>query len=432
MQAALCAQIAGACGYVWNHMLADCQGRHRMWKAYRIGPKPFVSVFTLSQRFTELRHDPAQSWLKALPCAAARYTLKYLADAYTRSFTIADADQPYFKSKHRTTPGFTLPDNGRMNGTRLYIPKVGWVRLAGNQGRYGVCPAKEVRLLKERDERHPQWYAHVFHEVPADRNPPPTAAGALGLNRNVGQATDSDGRVYTVPDTADLEANIKRKADKARERSRQNGQPLSHRARCICGQLSKLRRKQERKRAAAAYQHSRTLAHTAHTVVVEDLDIKAVTRSAKGTVEAPSRNVKQKAGLNREILKSNWGLLEHQMAYKAGELVKVDPAYTSQACAVRQHVDRKNRKAQAVCECTACGHTANADHNAAINILARGLPLVRPACRVGASARRGAFPSRTPTTREPGRRGLMARPPYRGPTPRYKHPKFAKMCIPGE
>jgi len=409
MQAALCAQIAGACRYVWNHMLADCQGRYRMWKAYRIGPRPSVSFFTLGKRFTALRHDPDHAWLKALPFHAVRYTLKYLADAYTRAFDSTDAGLPHFKSRHRTTPGFTLPDNVRLDGTRLYIPKVGWVRLAGNQGRYLGCPAKQVRLLKEGDARHPRWYAHVFHEVPADRLPPPAATGALGVDRNVGQATDSDGRVYAVPDTANLEANIKRKqrkADKARERSRRNGQPLSHRGRRICGQLSKLRRKQKRKRQSAAHRHSRRMADTAHTVVVEDLDTKAMTQSAKGTVEAPGRNVKQKAGLNREILKSNWGLLERQLAYKAGELVQVDPAYTSQTCAVCQHVDKANRKTQALFQCTACGHTANADHNAARNILARGLTLVRPARGVGASARRGAFPSGTPTTREPGRPGI--------------------------
>ena len=93
------------------------------------------------------------------------------------------------------------------------------------------------------------------------------------------------------------------------------------------------------------------------------------------------------------------------MAYKAGALVKVDPAYTSQTCAVCQHVDKANRKTQAVFKCTACGHTANGDHNAAINILAKGVPLARLARGVGASARRGAFPSGTPTTREPDRPG---------------------------
>ena len=238
----------------------------------------------------------------------------------------------------------------------------------------------------------------------------------------MGQATDSDGRVYALPDTLNLDANIKRKqrkADKARERSRRNGQPLSNRGRCICGQLTRLQRKRRRQRENAGHQHSRKLADTAHTVVVEDLNTKAMTLSAKGMVEEPGRNVRQKVGLNREILKSNWGRLERNLAYKAGALVKVDPAYTSQTCAVCQHVDRENRKTQAVFQCTACGHTANADHNAAINILARGVPLTRPARGVGASARRGVFPLGTPTTREPCRRRIppSARAGPEGPVP---------------
>ena len=165
-----------------------------MWKDYQIGPKPSVSFLTLGQRFTVLRHDPALAWLQAYPAAVVRYALKYLADAYMRSFDSAEAGLPHFKSRHRTTPGFTIPDNVRMDGTRLYIPKVGWVRLAGNQGRYLGCRPKQVRILKEGDERHTQWYAHVFHEVPTDRMPPPALTGALGLDRN--------GRVYAVSDTS--------------------------------------------------------------------------------------------------------------------------------------------------------------------------------------------------------------------------------------
>ncbi|MCY4522924.1 MAG: transposase, partial [Caldilineaceae bacterium] len=83
-------------------------------------------------------------------------------------------------------------------------------------------------------------------------------------------------------------------------------------------------------------------------------------------------------------------------------VVKVDPAYTSQTCAVCGHVGQANRKTQATFKCTACGHTANADRNAAINILDRGRPLIRQARGEGASARRGAFGIKpTPMIREP-------------------------------
>ena len=60
------------------------------------------------------------------------------------------------------------------------------------------------------------------------------------------------------------------------------------------------------------------------------------------------------------------------LSYKAGKLVKVDPRYTSQTCSTCGTQDKISRKSQAVFECTNCGFHANADINAAINILMRG------------------------------------------------------------
>jgi transposase len=102
------AGMAGACRYVWNYLLADCERRYALWKAYKIGPKPSVSFFTLGQRFTVLRNDPEHAWLKAYPAAVVHYTLKYLADAYKRFLTDpVNEGNPRFKARYFTTPGFT-------------------------------------------------------------------------------------------------------------------------------------------------------------------------------------------------------------------------------------------------------------------------------------------------------------------------------------
>ena len=382
--------------------------------------------------------DQDLSWLRDLPSAPVRHVLKYLDAAYRRfhkAHAAAKAEGRFLprrqsdgKPQHfprrkgrqgRKADGFTIPDKVRMDGHRLHIPRMGWVRLArGSNHPYRGCAPKTVRLLKEGTDRHPKWYATVAYAVPVAQLQLPADGGELGVDRNVGQATDSDGEVYAQPDTSKLDANIKRKqrqAAKARERSRLSGQPLSNRARRVNGQLRKLHRRKKRRRENAAHQHSRKMADTAHAVVVEDLNVQAMTQSAKGTVEQPGTNVKAKSGLNREILASGWGRLERNLEYKAGLVVKVDPAYTSQTCAQCGHVGKENRKTQATFNCMACGHTANADRNAAVNILDRGLPLIRQARGTGASARRGAFGiGPTPTTREPGRRGPS--PPARSGT----------------
>ena len=176
-QAALCARIAGACRLVWNLLLADCERRYRLARAYgkwtdfppEHRPDLSTSFFTLGQRFTDLRSRPDAawvrsflrspwgrryadldlSWLRDLPYAPVRYTLKYLADTYTRfhaAWDVAAAQGktlgvrksdgkpkgfPKYKQKFDKDDGFTIPDSVRMDGDRLHIPKVGWVRLEG-------------------------------------------------------------------------------------------------------------------------------------------------------------------------------------------------------------------------------------------------------------------------------------------------------------
>ncbi len=420
--------IAGACRHVWNHMLADCEWRYARWKEMHVpalnwpevregkttwakairrkmGPGPSTSFFTLGQRFTELRNDPNHAWLKDYPYKVVRYSLKYLADAYARyKADPVNEGKPRFKGRHFTVPAFTIPEAVRMDGDRLYVPKVGWLRLAGSNP-YADCRPLTVRVRMEGTEQHPKWYAYVCYEVPAEQVKQPAPDGALGLDRNVGQATDSEGTVYAMPDTDKLDAQIARKQ---RELSRKQGwgpkdrRPKSNRGRRVNGQLNKLQRTRARKRDDATHQASRKLADAAHTVVVEDLNTKGMTKSARGTVEAPGKQVKQKSGLNRSILASGWGSWERKLAYKAGDLRKVNPAYTSQTCSRCGHVDKSNRPSQVVFACGACGFRANADHNAAVNILVRaGLPCVPVSARgTGASVRRGAIPLGTPMTRE--------------------------------
>ncbi|HYO19216.1 MAG TPA: transposase, partial [Dermatophilaceae bacterium] len=116
---------------------------------------------------------------------------------------------------------------------------------------------------------------------------------------------------------------------------------------------------------------STDLARRFDVIRVENLNVKGMTRSARATIEKPGRNVAQKAGLNRGILKSGWGLLVTRLEQKApGRVEKVKAAYTSQTCNACKHIRAQSRKSQAIFVCVACGHRANADVNAARNIAA--------------------------------------------------------------
>ena len=111
-------------------------------------------------------------------------------------------------------------------------------------------------------------------------------------------------------------------------------------------------------------------------IVVEDLKVANMSKSAKGTIENKGKNVKAKSGLNKSILDQGWSMLvkilEYKQQWRGGLLVKVDPRYTSQTCSSCGHVAKENRQTQSKFECVECGFSENADINASRNILAAG------------------------------------------------------------
>ena len=118
-------------------------------------------------------------------------------------------------------------------------------------------------------------------------------------------------------------------------------------------------------------------------VALEDLDVQAMTKrpKPKPDPDKPGRylhnGAKAKAGLDRSILSNNWSRLmtrlQDKMDANGGNLVIVPAAYTSQTCHKCGHVASENRDSQAVFHCVECGYRANADVNAAKNILSRAL-----------------------------------------------------------
>ena len=139
--------------------------------------------------------------------------------------------------------------------------------------------------------------------------------------------------------------------------------------------VAALAARQARTRRDWHHKATKTIAGRFGTVVLEKLNTKGMTASAKGTVENPGRMVGQKAGLNRSILNQGWVAFETILAYKlkdcGGYLFKVDPRDTSQTCSACGVVDRQSRESQAHFACSHCGHRTNADVNAALNILKR-------------------------------------------------------------
>jgi putative transposase len=291
----------------------------------------------------------------------------------------APPGQPGFR-KRGLGEGFRIVAMGpqdvrRLNRrwARVLIPKLGWVRFRLSRP---VPDAKSYRVTRDRAGR---WHV-AFAAVPAPI-PGPSTGEVVGIDRGVTVTLAlSDGHTYQAPAGRDVKRRQRRLA-RARRGSNRRAKAKARLARLHARNADTLRDWAEKA--------STEIARGYDLIRIEDLDVRSMTRSARGTAAQPGRNVGQKAGLNRVILRSGWGILATRLEQKArGRVEKVDPAHTSQRCSRCGTVDREARESQAAFRCRACGYRANADLNAARNIAA-------------GHAVRGGLALAEPTNREP-------------------------------
>jgi putative transposase len=140
------------------------------------------------------------------------------------------------------------------------------------------------------------------------------------------------------------------------------------------GRLARAREREANARRDWLHKVSGTIVRRFDRIALEKLKLQSMTRSAKGTPEAPGVNVRTKAGLNRELLDAGFGvlatLIREKAAWAARAVVEVDARYSSQTCAACGHVCKENREGS-LFTCVRCGHVADADVNAAQVILLR-------------------------------------------------------------
>ena len=196
----------------------------------------------------------------------------------------------------------------------------------------------------------------------------PATGRSPGIDRGVAVgAALSTGELLRVPGLTAQERQRLLRLERKRARAKRG----SNRRERVRLAIARLKARETDRRKDWAEKASTDIARRFDVIRVEDLQIRNMTRSARGTRENPGRNVRQKTGLNRGILRSGWGLLVRRLEEKApGRVEKIKPAFTSQRCSACGQVHEKSRKSQAVFQCTACGYACNADVNAARNIAA--------------------------------------------------------------
>jgi putative transposase len=317
------------------------------------------------------------------------------------------AGKPGFRSKHGAQ-GFVIRDTRARRVSRcwgeVYVPKCGYVRFRWSRDLPGKLGMARVTL-----DRSGRWHVSFPAPQPAlDRQP---AGTAVGIDRGVRTAlVTSDGRHYRAPRISDRRAArylaLQRRMARQRKGSRKREKTRRSMARITAHVTDRRRDWAEKTSTRVVREHD--------VIVFEKLRTKDMVRRPRPRPDPgqpgaflPNR-ARAKAGLNRGILASCWGLLagrcEQKAAASGAAVIYVDPRFTSQQCRVCGHTAADNRDSQAVFRCVQCGHADHADANAACNILARGLalpPVPAHAPGHGASARvRRRIPGAAGTARE--------------------------------
>ncbi|GAV19872.1 putative transposase [Mariprofundus micogutta] len=273
---------------------------------------------------------------------------------------------PQFKRKG-LGDSFRFPQSVRIEGDRVFLPKVGIVRFRESRSIKGLIRSATV------SRRGKHWFVSILTAIEVDE-PVHESSTATGIDRGVvNLATLSDGSVFEG--SKPLKRLSKKLAREQRRLARKT--KFSNNWKKQRERITRLYIKIADARNDAIHKATTIISKNHAVTVLEDLRTKNMTASAKGSVDEPGTSVRQKAGLNRSILDMGWFEFGQQLGYKqqwrGGQVILINPRNTSRKCSTCEFTDKGNRITQEQFSCTACGHAENADLNAAKNILAAGL-----------------------------------------------------------
>lgn len=348
--------FAGHCRFVWNKALA-------LQLARLESRLPLLSYQDLAGLLRLWKQSEEYGFLREAPAQALQQVLRDLDRALWDGLKKAKG-MPRFRKKGKQD-SFRYPQGFKLNGGRIFLPKVGWVSF--RQSREVLGEPKNATV----SQRGQYWFVSIQTEqnIP---EPAISSTSVVGIDLGVNRfATLSDGTVY-----APLHSFRRMEEKLARAQRRLSRQrKFSRNWRKQKERITRLHLRIADARQDYLHKVSTEISKNHAIVVLEDLRVRNMSASAKGTMNAPGRNVSQKSGLNKAILDQGWYEFRRQLAYKlawaGGVLELVPPHHTSQTCPACRLVVPGNRRSQAVFRCEVCGYENHADLVGAINILRR-------------------------------------------------------------
>ena len=353
-------QFSGCTRFVWNKMLAMNLYRLEHKQALLWYPEMafWLTLWKASDEYAFLRDCHSQ---------VLQQSMRNLDRAFKDAFDQAQPNKlmPRFK-RRGGKDSFRYPQGFKVVGERVYLPKIGTLRFRKSREIEGKV--KNITVSRQMDG----WYVamQTEQEVPTPVHP---SSGMVGIDLGVAIfAQLSNGTAYKPLHSF---RRIEQKLARA-QRKLSCKVKFSNNWRKQQERITRIHQKITRFRHDYLHKISHEISKNQAVIVVEDLKVSNMSRSARGDADHPGSHVRAKSGLNKAVLDQGWSefrrQLEYKQAWRGGLVIAVPPHYTSQQCPQCRYTTRDNRRSQAVFKCVACGYAKNADMVAASNILAAG------------------------------------------------------------
>jgi putative transposase len=358
----------GACRFVFNCGLIHRSVNYQQWKKS-------VSYFDQQNALPEAKKDPELNWLKEVPSQSLQMALRNL-DTGFKNFFQGTGKYPRAKKKG-IHDSIAFPQGNLLRiqkiskkTSKITLPKLGEVKFIQHRKFIGKVKSATISYSNGNG-----WQISLLVEEAEVETTTP-AITTVGIDLGVAKtiATSGENKDHNLPldqiKRIEKRIAVLQKRQAKTEKFSKRWKQLSLNRAQLYSRITRIRKDFLHK---ASYEFSKN-----HGVIVmEDLRVKMMSKSVSGTKEEPGKNVAQKRGLNRAILRQGWGNFRMMMEYKTqwygSRLILVSPKNTSRRCCQCGYTHEDNRQTQADFCCQKCGHHENADKNAANNIRRLGL-----------------------------------------------------------
>jgi putative transposase len=368
----------GCCRFIHNYYLAFKLEDYSRYKKYlKKGKDP--KLFKWKKLPTESSLKDEYIWLKEVDSTSLQQSRVDLETAFKNYHKYGKGKPKFHKKGRKDSFRVIQMNNGtniRIEDNKIKIGKLGFTKFKSGELQEGKI--KNITVSYEANS----WYASILYEIPSEiyYKPKNFKYKAIGIDLGVTKpltivtANDKYGVMGKEVSQKLKQKEIRRKRYQRSLARKVKGSNNFKKAKI---KVQKAFQKEKNIRKEFVETTSYKLASNSELIIFEDLKIRNMTKSAKGTLEEPGTNVKAKSGLNREMLRLGLGNLiqrTQDKSFRFGSQVRfVNPRYTSQTCSDCGAINKESRKSQSRFECIDCGFLANADKNAAKNILVKGL-----------------------------------------------------------